>query len=149
MEPEQGTDSVVASVQHQQTALLGALDKVMEQLEKLEAKAQEPPKGPPVAPRATGGQRPVVCRKSPRTLCTRVCVSTTPSSSGANRQDLEPMSLLSVTHSYRLSGAVNGVSTTFVVDTGASMTVLDEAFWENGSDGLLGAHLEENKTLPK
>ena len=34
------------TIQHQQKALLGALDKVVEHLEKLEAKTQELPKGP-------------------------------------------------------------------------------------------------------
>ena len=45
------------------------------------------------------------------------------------------MSLLPVTHSYRLSGTVNGVPTTFVVDTGASITVLDETLWEKTHRG--------------
>ena len=45
------------------------------------------------------------------------------------------MSLLLLTHSYRLSRAVNGVPTTFVIDTGASITVLDEAFWKKTKCG--------------
>ncbi len=45
------------------------------------------------------------------------------------------MFLLPVTHSYRLSGTVNGIPTTFVVDTGASITMLDETFWEKANHG--------------
>jgi hypothetical protein len=45
------------------------------------------------------------------------------------------MSLLPVTHSYPLSGTVNGIPTTFVVDTGAYITVLDETFWEKANHG--------------
>jgi hypothetical protein len=61
VEPEPAAESVIAAIQHQQTALLDALDKVMELLE---AKTQEPPKGPPAAPRGGSGRRPIiVCRK--------------------------------------------------------------------------------------
>ena len=136
VEPEPAAESVIAAIQNQQTALLGALDKVMEHLEKLEAKAQEPPKGPPAAPRGSSGRRPViVCRKCHREgHYARGCASQ-PLPSGADRQDPEPMSLLPVTHSYRLSGTVNGVPTTFVVDTGASITVLDETLWEKTHRG--------------
>ena len=136
VEPEPAAESVIAAIQNQQTALLGALDKVMERLEKLEAKAQEPPKGPPAAPRGSSGRRPViVCRKCHREgHYARGCASQ-PLPSGADRQDPEPMSLLPVTHSYRLSGTVNGVPTTFVVDTGASITVLDETLWEKTHRG--------------
>ena len=42
----------------------------------------------------------------------------------------ETMSLLPVTHSYRLSGSVNGIPASFVVDTGASITVLDKELWD-------------------
>ena len=136
VELEPATESVIAAIQHQQTALLGALDKVVECLEKLEAKTQEPPKGPPAAPRGSSGRRPViVCRKCHREgHYARGCASQ-PLFSGAHRQDPEPMSLLPVTHSYRLSGTVNGIPTTFVVDTGASITVLDETFWEKANCG--------------
>ena len=43
------------------------------------------------------------------------------------------MSLLPVTHSYRLSGTVNGIPITFVMDTGVSITVLDKTFWEKAN----------------
>ena len=46
IEQEKATESVIAAIQHQQTTLLSALDKVMERLNKLEMKAQESPKGP-------------------------------------------------------------------------------------------------------
>lgn len=42
----------------------------------------------------------------------------------------ETMSLLPVTHSYRLSGSVNGIPASFVVDTGASITVSDKELWD-------------------
>ena len=64
VEPESVTESIIAAIQHQQTAILRALDKVMERLEKLEAKAQEAPKGPPVRPRENFIWSPiVVCQK--------------------------------------------------------------------------------------
>ena len=50
VEPEKGTEPVIAAIQHQQTALWSTLDKVMERLDKLEMKTQEPPKGPSVGP---------------------------------------------------------------------------------------------------
>ena len=46
----------------------------------------------------------------------------------ADQRDQEPMSLLPMTHSYRLVGTVKGIPTTFVVDTGASITVVDKDF---------------------
>ena len=58
-----------------------------------------------------------------------------PPPSRADCRDPEPMSLPPVTHSYRLAGTVNGIPTTFVVDTGASITVLDEEFWERVNPG--------------
>ena len=66
VEPEKGTEPVIAAIQHQQTALLSTLDKVMERLDKLEMKTQEPPKGPSVGPGGGAGQRPVMCHKCHR-----------------------------------------------------------------------------------
>ena len=139
VEPEPGTESVIAAIQHQQTALMGALDKVMERLDKLEAKTQEPPRRPPVEPRGGTARRPtIVCRKCHREgHYARGCASLPlpPPSSEVDQQDPEPMSLLPVTHSYRLPGTVNGIPTAFVVDTGASITVLDQTLWEQANRG--------------
>ena len=78
-----------------------------------------------------------MCRKCHREgHYARGCASLPlPPPSRADRRDPEPMSLLPVTHSYRLAGTVNGIPTTFVVDTGASITVLDEEFWERVNPG--------------
>ena len=78
-----------------------------------------------------------MCRKCHREgHYARGCASLPlPPEARANRRDPEPMSLLPVTHSYRLAGTVNGIPTTFVVDTGASSTVLDEEFWERVNPG--------------
>ena len=53
----------------------------------------------------------------------------------ADQRDQEPMSLLPVTHSYRLVGTVKGIPTTFVVDTGESITVIDKDFGERVNPG--------------
>ena len=78
-----------------------------------------------------------MCRKCHREgHYARGCASLQlPPPSRADQRDPEPMSLLPVTHSYRLAGTVNGIPTTFVVDTGASITVLDEEFWERVNPG--------------
>ena len=99
-------------------------------------KIQEPPKGPSVGP---GGR---IWSEASRVPChreghyARGCASLPlPPLSRTDRRDPEPMSLLPVTHSYRLAGTVNGIPTTFVVDTGTSITVLDEEFWERVNPG--------------
>ena len=104
----------------------------MERLDKLERKTQEPPKEPSVGPGGGAGQRPVMCRKCHwEGHYARGCASLPlPPPARADRHDSEPTSLLPVTHSYRLAGTVNGIPTMFVVDMGASITVLDKEFWE-------------------
>ena len=73
VEPEKGTEPVIAAIQHQQTALLSTPDKVMEQLDKLEMKTpKEPPKRPSVGPGGGSGQRPVVCRVTGKGIMLRV-----------------------------------------------------------------------------
>ena len=126
LEPE--TESVMASIQCQQKALLGALDKVMERLERLEAKCQEQSKVPSRAPSGSN-RKVVVCRK---------CYQEGHYARGCASQPLPPtsqrdpgsVSLLPVTHSYHLLGSVNGIPATFVVDTGASITVVDKTVWD-------------------
>ena len=61
VELESGTESVLASIQCQQKALLNTLDKVVERLEKLEAKSKEQPPSP-----QGGSNQKVVCRKCHR-----------------------------------------------------------------------------------
>lgn len=43
------------------------------------------------------------------------------------------MSLHPVMHSYHLKGSVNGVPTSFAVDTGVSITVVDEQLWSKAN----------------
>ena len=62
VEPEKGTEPVV-----------------MERLDKLEMKTQEPPKGPSVGPGGGSGRRPVMCRVTGRALCSGLCITTTTS----------------------------------------------------------------------
>ena len=65
IEPEQGTESVIAAIQHQQRALAVVLDKVIERLEKLEAKGMEQSRVTTPKPNQAG-RRIVVCRKCHR-----------------------------------------------------------------------------------
>ena len=92
VEPEQGTDSVIAAIQHQQRALTSALDKMMERLEKLKAKSLDHPKVAASSP-SQAGRRVVVCRKC---HCQGHYDQGDP--------ELLRLSLLLVTHSYQLSG---------------------------------------------
>ena len=41
-----------------------------------------------------------------------------------------PISLLPVSHAYRVNGRVNGGQASFVVDTGAAITLLDKTLWD-------------------
>ena len=120
VEPEKGIEPVIAAIQHQQTALLNTLDKVVERLDKLEMKTQEPPKGPSVGQGGGSGRRPVVCRVTGKGTMLGV----------VHHYHYPHHVLTPVTHSYHLAGTVNGIPTRFVVDTGVSITVLDEDFWE-------------------
>ena len=128
VEPELGSESVVTAIQHQREVLLDALDKVMEKLERLEAKSWEQPPGPSVGQNGGSSRKVIMCRRCHREgFYARGYASVPlPSLSGTdqrNRGPVEPMSLLPVTHS---SGLVNEIPTSFVVDTGASITVLDQ-----------------------
>ena len=125
-----GVDPVIGAIQQQQKSVLNVLDRVMERLEKLEANSREVTKPPTPGPL---NRRAVICRICNREGhyargCASLPLSTPPESAPH-----EAMSLLPVTHSYRLEGSVNGVPTSFVVDTGASIMVVDEQLWSKAN----------------
>ena len=123
-ESDREADSVIGAIQQQQKSLLSAMDRVMERLEKLEAQNRETVRPPPSG---SSNRRAVVCHKCHREgHYARGCAS-------QPRSEPEPMSLLPVTHSYRIEGSVNGIATSFVVDTGASITVVDEQLWKRAN----------------
>ena len=53
-----------------------------------------------------------------------------PPARASRDQSKTPISLLPVSHSYRISGQVKGVQASFVVDTGAVVTLLDKTLWD-------------------
>ena len=69
---------------------------------------------------------------SRRALCSRMCI---PTATIQSRQAGSGAHVLPVTHSCCLSGTVNRIPTTFVMDIGAYITVLDEIFWEKANRG--------------
>ena len=60
-------------------------------------------------------------------LCERMCSAT---GKGLPRSKQTPISLLPVSHSYRINGRVKGVQASFVVDIGAAITLLDKTLWD-------------------
>ena len=129
VEPEQShSGAVIAAVQLKQDAMMGVLENIMVRLEKMEARASE---GRPVP---TGNpehraRRPVVCHKCKQEgHYARGCAA--PLARTPQDQNQTPISLLPVSHSYRINGRINGVQASFVVDTGAAVTLLDKALWD-------------------
>ena len=129
VEPEQAhPDAVIAAVQHKQDAIMGMLENIMSRLEKLEARTNEgrsASAGNP-EPRA---RRPVVCHNCKQEgHYARGCAA--PPARTPRDQSQTPISLLPVSHSYRINGRVSGVQASFVVDTGAAVTLLDKTLWD-------------------
>ena len=129
VEPEQShADTAIAAVQLKQDAMMGVLENIMARLEKLEAQASE---GRPTLvgnsePRA---KRPVVCHNCKQEgHYARGCAA--PPARTSRDQSKTPISLLPVSHSYRINGRVKGVQASFVVDTGAAVTLLDKTLWD-------------------
>ena len=128
VEPEQSQmEAVIAAVQHKQDTIMGMLENVMARLEKLESwekrgERQQAPGGN-LEPRQ---KRPIVCRNFfQEGHYARGCASPP-----ARTQTKTPIALLPVSHSYRVNGQVNGVKASFVVDTGAAITLLDKKLWD-------------------
>ena len=123
------TDTVIATVQHKQDAMMGMLENIMTRLEKLEARmgSGQPQRSENAESRT---RRPVVCHNCQREgHYARGCAL--PAVSRPSReQPKTPISLLPVGNAYRLRGEVNGCDVTFVVDTGAAVTLLDKMLWD-------------------
>ena len=129
VEPEQPkTDTVIAAVQLKQDAMLGMLENIMARLEKLEARTREGRQSPleNAEPRT---RKPVVCRNCLQEgHYARGCAS--PPARTSKNYSKTPISLLPVSHAYRVNGRVNGGQASFVVDTGAAITLLDKTLWD-------------------
>ena len=129
VEPEQARpDAVIAAVQHKQDAIMGMLENIMSRLEKLEARTSEGQSASAGNPRSRA-KRPVVCHNCKQEgHYARGCAA--PPTRTPRDQSQTPISLLPVSHSYRINGRVNGVQASFVVDTGAAVTLLDKTLWD-------------------
>ena len=129
VEPEQPkTDTVIAAVQLKQDAMLGMLENIMARLEKLEARTREGRQSP-LENAEPKTRRPVVCRNCLQEgHYARGCAS--PPARTSKDYSKTPISLLPVSHAYRVNGRVNGGQASFVVDTGAAITLLDKTLWD-------------------
>ena len=125
VEPKQAhPDAVIAAVQHKQDAIMGMLENIMSRMAKLEARTSEGQSASAGNPRSRA-KRPVVCHNCKQEgHYARGCGA--PPARTPRDQSQTPISLLPVSHSYRINGRVNGVQASFVVDTGAAVTLLDK-----------------------
>ena len=129
MEPEQAhPDAVILAVQHKQDAIMGMLENIMSRLEKLEVRTNEGRSASASNPEPRA-RRPVVCHNCKQEgHYARGCAA--PPARTPQNQSQTPISLLPVSHSYCINGRVNGVQASFVVDTGAAVTLLDKTLWD-------------------
>ena len=122
------TDAVIAAVQLKQDSMMGMMESIMTRLERLEARLVKEPQ-PRVSGAERRGKKPVVCHNCQQEgHYARGCAA--PSSRPPQDQNKTPISLLPAGNAYRLSGHVNGCKVTFVVDTGAAITLLDKSLWD-------------------
>lgn len=131
VEPEQShSEAVITAVQLKQDTMMEMLENIVVRLEKLETRASEgrPVPGPVGNPKPSG-KRPVVCHNCQQEgHYTRGCAL--PPARTSRDQSRTPISLLPVSHSYCINGRINGVHASFVVDTGAAITLLDKILWD-------------------
>ena len=121
-------DTAIAAVQLKQDAMMGVLESIMARLEKLEAQASEE-QPTPIGNSEPRAKRPVVCHNCKQEgHYARGCAA--PPARASRDQSKTPISLLPVSHSYRINGQVKGVQASFVVDTGAAVTLLDKTLWD-------------------
>ena len=129
VEPEQPqTDAVIAAVQLKQDTMMGMLENILSRLEKLESRTREGRQAP-IENAEPRNKRPVVCRNCLQEgHYARGCAS--PPARTSRDHNKTAISLLPVSHAYRVNGRINGVQASFVVDTGAAITLLDRIMWD-------------------
>ena len=124
VEPE----PIIAAVQSKQDSIMGMLQNVMERLDKLEKQAFPKAGYPEMLSRSN----PVVCHKCGQEgHFARGCASRPKRKSGPiSNPSRDAIAVVPVSRSYTVSGHTNGIPTTFILDTGAAITLLRKDLWD-------------------
>ena len=119
------TDSVIATVQGKQDLMMDMLQGMMERLDRLEKQMCRKPTLTGLSSRTN----PIICRKCGQEgHFARGCASRT--SRPAPNTNQGTIAVVPVSRSYTVSGSTQGIPPTFIIDTGAAVTLLRKDVWD-------------------
>ena len=121
--------TAIAAVQSKQESMMGMLQTMMERLDRLEKQMHTPTRptqtGPP------SHSRPIICNKCGQEgHYARGCAKPRRTNRPAPETNNDTVAVVPVSRSFIVSGSTNGVPTTFILDTGAAVTLLRKDVWD-------------------